>query len=64
MDTFEKQYRFKEKELLCYINSILLSELIFLNYSFSNKEYNGISGKEIWKILSQNTYFQPKKKIA
>lgn len=51
MDTFEKQYRFKEKELLCYINSILLSELIFLNYSFSNKEYNGIGGKEIWKII-------------
>ena len=41
MNIFDIDYNKKEKNLFKYHYTCLLSELLILNYEFSNHEYNG-----------------------
>lgn len=45
MNIFDIDYNKKEKDLFKYHYTCLLSELLLLNYEFSNHEYNGITGQ-------------------
>lgn len=55
MNIFDKDYSKKEKDLFKYHYTCLLSELLILNYEFSNYKYNGITGQDVFNKLQQKT---------
>lgn len=62
MNCFDKDYQEKERKLIIYYNTKLLSELILLNYEFSNHEYNGTTGEDIFNILQRKIKLAKKEK--
>lgn len=53
MNIFDKDYSKKEKDLFKYHYTCLLSELLILNYEFSNYKYNGITGQDVFNKLQK-----------
>lgn len=49
MNTFDIEYNKQARELKNYYQTFLLADLIYLNYTFSNKEYNHINGNQVWE---------------
>ena len=62
MNIFEKDYKKKEKNIIKFSHTILLSKLLLLNYEFSNHEYNGITGEDVFKILQKKISYSEKEK--
>lgn len=57
MNIFDEHYKQKERKLIIYYNTKLLSELLILNYEFSNHEYNGTTGEDVFNILQKKIKF-------
>ena len=53
MSLIDYDYRVKERKTILYYNTLLLSELVYLNYEFSNNKYNGITGNDIFNLLNR-----------
>lgn len=53
MNIFDMDYNKKEKNLFKYHYICLLSELLILNYEFSNHEYNGTTGQDAFYKLQK-----------
>lgn len=53
MNIFDIDYNKKEKNLFKYHYTCLLSELLILNYEFSNHEYNGTTGQDAFYKLQK-----------
>ena len=53
MNIFDMDYNKKEKNLFKYHYTCLLSELLILNYEFSNHEYNGTIGQDVFYKLQK-----------
>lgn len=53
MNIFDIDYNKKEKNLFKYHYTCLLSELLILNYEFSNHEYNGTTGQDVFYKLQK-----------
>ena len=53
MNIFDMDYNKKEKNLFKYHYTCLLSELLILNYEFSNHEYNGTTGQDAFYKLQK-----------
>lgn len=62
MDSFDKRYKHKERELLIYYQTKLLSELLLLNAVFSNNEYNGTTGSDLFHILQKKAKLSDQEK--
>lgn len=62
MNSFDRDYHEKERKLIIYYNTKLLSELILLNYEFSNHEYNGTTGEDIFNTLQKKIKLSKKEK--
>ncbi len=62
MNIFDKDYKKKEKNIIKFSHTILLSKLLLLNYEFSNHEYNGITGEDVFKILQKKISYSEKEK--
>lgn len=43
----------REGKLFFTIILLLLSELVYLNYEFSNNKYNGITGNDVFNLLNR-----------
>ena len=53
----DQDYKMQEHEMILLYDTFLLTDLIWLNYCFSNKEYNNIMGQDIWdSIISEEKY--------
>ena len=53
MNIFDIDYNKKEKDLFKYHYTYLLSELLILTYEFSNHEYNGTTGQDVFYKLQK-----------
>ena len=53
MSLIDYDYRVKERKTILYYNTLLLSELVYLNYEFSNNKYNGITGNDVFNLLNR-----------
>ena len=53
MNIFDIDYNKKGKDLFKYHYTCLLSELLILNYEFSNHEYNGTTGQDVFYKLQK-----------
>ena len=53
MDLINYDYCNKERQTILYYNTLLLSELLYLNYEFSNNKYNSISGTDVFNLLNR-----------
>lgn len=53
MNIFDIDYNKKEKDLFKYHYTCLLSELLILNYEFSNHEYNGTTEQDVFYKLQK-----------
>ena len=53
MNIFDKDYKKKEKNIIKFSHTILLSKLLLLNYEFSNHEYNGTTGEDVFKYYKK-----------
>ena len=62
MNIFDIDYNKKEKDLFKYHYTCLLSELLILNYEFSNHEYNGITGQDVFYKLQKKIKLSEKEK--
>ena len=62
MNIFDKDYKKKEKNIIKFSHTILLSKLLLLNYEFSNHEYNGTTGEDVFKILQKKISYSEKEK--
>lgn len=62
MNTFDRDYKEKERNTIKYFHTILLSKLLLLNYEFSNHEYNGTTGEDVFKILQKKINYSEKEK--
>lgn len=56
MDAFEESYLKYDKKLKKYYDTLLLDELIFLNYAYSNNEYGKVTVKNIFDNLHSLEY--------
>ena len=54
MGAIDDSYKREEKKLILHYASMLLGDLILLNYQYGNKEYNGIKGKDLLSILKNS----------
>mgnify|MGYP007069925156 CR=1 FL=1 len=54
---FKQERYFIKKKYVTY----LLSELIWLDYIYSNNKYSNTSGEDIWNSLKNDTYSQKEK---
>lgn len=57
MGAIDDSYKREEKKLILHYASMLLGDLILLNYQYGNKEYNGIKGKDLLSILKNSMLF-------
>ena len=57
MVAIDDSYKREEKKLILHYASMLLGDLILLNYQYGNKEYNGIKGKDLLSILKNSMLF-------
>ena len=62
MNIFDIDYNKKEKDLFKYHYTCLLSELLLLNYEFSNHEYNGTPGKDVFNKMKKKIKLSEKEK--
>lgn len=62
MNIFDIDYNKKEKALFKYHYTCLLSELLLLNYEFSNHEYNGTTGQDVFYKLQKKIKLSEKEK--
>ena len=62
MNIFDIDYNKKEKDLFKYHYTCLLSELLLLNYEFSNHEYNGTTGKDVFNKMKKKIKLSEKEK--
>ena len=62
MNIFDIDYSRKEKDLFKYHYTCLLSELLILNYEFSNHKYNGITGNDVFNKLQKRIKLSEKEK--
>ena len=62
MKIFDIDYSRKEKDLFKYHYTCLLSELLILNYEFSNHKYNGITGNDVFNKLQKRIKLSEKEK--
>ncbi len=56
MDIFDKTFLKQEKRIKKYYDTLLLTELIYLNYSYSNKECHGTTIENIYNNLHKVKY--------
>ena len=57
MGAIDDSYKREEKKLILHYASMLLGDLILLNYQYGNKEYNGVKGKDLLSILKNSMLF-------
>lgn len=62
MNIFDKDYKKKEKNIIKFSHTILLSKLLLLNYEFSNHEYNGTTGEDVFKYYKKKISYSEKEK--
>ena len=62
MNIFDIDYSRKEKDLFKYHYTCLLSELLILNYEFSNHKYNCITGNDVFNKLQKRIKLSEKEK--
>lgn len=62
MNIFDIDYNKKEKDLFKYHYTCLLSELLILNYEFSNHKYNGTTGQDVFYKLQKKIKLSEKEK--
>ena len=53
MNLIDYDYRIKERKIILYYNTLLLSELLYLNYEFSNNKYHGVTGNDVFNLLNR-----------
>lgn len=64
MDIFEKECRKEEHEAKLYYTTCLLAEMLWINYTFSNNEYRGTTGDDVFKLaLKKEEYTKEEKKL-
>lgn len=51
MQTLDDLYLKEERELKIYYSTLLLAELLKINFEYSNKEYNDICGDDVFLKL-------------
>ena len=57
MGIFEKDYKKKEHQRKMLYDTFLPTDLLWLNYCFSNNRYNNTTGDEVWqKGLQKEEY--------
>jgi len=57
MSTLDDMYLKEERDLKIYYCTVLLSELLKINYEYSNKEYNNVCGDDIFNIANRKEKF-------
>lgn len=62
VNLMDQDYQKQEHEMKLLYNTFLLADLIWLNYCFSNKEYNNITGKDIWNSIIREEEYTMKEK--
>jgi len=62
MNIFDQHYKEKERKIIIYHYTELLSKLLILNYEFSNNEYNGTTGEDVFNILNKKIKLSEKEK--
>lgn len=62
MQTLDDLYLKEERELKIYYSTLLLSELLKINFEYSNKEYNNICGDDVFKITTSEVKYTNEEK--
>ena len=62
MNIFDQHYTEKERKIIIYYYTELLSKLLILNYEFSNNKYNGTIGEYVFNILNKKIKLSEKEK--
>ncbi len=62
MNISDQHYKEKERKILIYYYTELLSKLLILNYEFSNNKYNGTTGEDVFNILNKKIKLSEKEK--
>lgn len=57
MQTLDDLYLKEERELKIYYSTLLLAELLKINFEYSNKEYNDICGDDVFKIATSEVIY-------
>ena len=57
MKSSDKYYYKDEKRVIKYHHKLLLADLLYLNYAFSNNEYDGITGEDVLKYVIKGTRY-------
>ena len=57
MKSSDKYYLNDEKRVIRYHHKLLLADLLYLNYAFSNNKYDGITGEDVLKYVIKGTRY-------
>ena len=64
MRTLDDLYLKEERELKIYYSTLLLAELLKINFEYSNNKYNNICGDDVFKIATAKVkYTETEKKM-
>lgn len=63
MKSSDEYYLKDEKRIIKYHHKLLLADLLYLNYAFSNNEYDGITGEDVLKYVIKGTRYTDLEKL-
>ena len=63
MKSSDEYYLKNKKRIIKYHHKLLLADLLYLNYAFSNNEYDGITGEDILKYVIKGTRYTDIEKL-
>lgn len=63
MKSSDKYYLKDEKRIIKYHHKLLLADLLYLNYAFSNNEYEGVTGEDILEFVIDKTKYTDLERI-
>lgn len=64
MKSSDKYYLNDEKRFIKYHHKLLLADLLYLNYAFSNNKYDGITGEDVLKYVIKETRYTALEKLG
>lgn len=59
-DSFYKLYQNEEKHFKKLYDTLLLSELLRINYEYSTYKYYGLQGNDVWKTVKRKINYSEK----
>lgn len=59
----DEYYSKNEKRIIKFHHKLLLADLLYLNYAFSNNEYDGVTGEDILKYVIKGTRYTNLEKL-